>query len=55
MIKDQVKKFKIGFVEKNPNLFEELKKNYQIDDLLETGLFYLDEKKIFMLKDLEED
>ena len=43
--KDQVKKFKIGFVEKNPNLFEELKKNYQIDDLLETGLFYLDEKK----------
>ncbi len=43
--KDQVKKFKIGFIEKNPNLFEELKKNYQIDDLLETGLFYLDEKK----------
>ena len=43
--KDQVKKFKIGYVEKNPNLFEELKKNYQIDDLLETGLFYLDEKK----------
>ena len=43
--KDQVKKFKVGFVEKNPNLFEELKKDYQIDDLLETGLFYLDEKK----------
>ncbi|WP_440934958.1 DNA primase [Candidatus Pelagibacter sp.] len=43
--KDQVKKFKIGFIEKNPNLFEELKKKYQIDDLLETGLFYLDEKK----------
>ncbi len=43
--KDQVKKFKIGFIEKNPNLFEELKKNYQIDDLLETGLFYLDKKK----------
>ncbi len=43
--KDQVKKFKIGFVEKYPNLFEELKKNYQIDDLLETGLFYLDQKK----------
>lgn len=43
--KYQVKKFKIGFVEKSPNLFEELKKNYQIDDLLETGLFYLDEKK----------
>ena len=43
--KDQVKKFRIGFVEKNPNLFEELKKKYQIDDLLETGLIYLDEKK----------
>ncbi len=43
--KDQVKKFKVGFVEKDPNLFEELKKNYQIDDLLDTGLFYLDKKK----------
>ncbi len=43
--KDQVKKFKLGFVETNPNLFEKLKKNYQIDDLLETGLFYLDEKR----------
>ena len=28
--KDQVKKFKIGFVEKNPNLFKKLKNNYQI-------------------------
>ena len=43
--KDQVKKFRIGFVEKNSNLFEKFKKNFQIDDLLETGLFYLDEKK----------
>ena len=43
--KDQVKKFKVGFVEKNPNLFEKFKNNYQIDDLLETGLFYLDEKR----------
>ncbi len=43
--KDQVKKFKVGFVEKNPKLFEKLKNNYQIDDLIETGLFYLDEKK----------
>ncbi len=48
--KDQVKKFKIGFVEKSPNLFEELKKNYQINDLLETGLFYLDEKKNFYVE-----
>ena len=43
--KDQVKKFKLGFVEKNPKLFEELKNNFNIEDLIETGLFYLDEKK----------
>ena len=43
--KDQVKKFKIGYVEKNPNFFDELKNNFKIEDLLETGLFYLDEKK----------
>ena len=43
--KDQVKKFKIGYIEKNPNLFEKLKNNFNVDDLLETGLFYLDEKK----------
>ena len=43
--KDQVKKFKIGFVDKNPNFLEELKKNFNTDELLETGLFYLDEKK----------
>ena len=51
--KDQVKKFKIGYIEKNPNFFDELKNNFKIEDLLETGLFYLDEKKKFMLKDLE--
>ena len=51
--KDQVKKFKIGYIEKNPNLFEKLKNNFNTDDLLETGLFYLDEKKKSMLKDLE--
>jgi len=43
--KDQVKKFKIGFVEKNPKFLEELKKLFNIKDLIETGLFYLDEKK----------
>ena len=43
--KDQVKKFKIGYVEKNPNFFEKLKDNFKLEDLLETGLFYLDEKK----------
>ena len=43
--KDQVKKFKIGYVEKNPNFFGKLKNDFKIEDLLETGLFYLDEKK----------
>ena len=43
--KDQVKKFKIGYIEKNPNFFEVLKKDFSLDSLMETGLFYLDEKK----------
>ncbi len=43
--KDQVKKFKIGYVQKNPNFFDKLKNNFNIEDILETGLFYLDEKK----------
>ncbi len=43
--KEEVKKFKIGYIEKNPNFFEELKKDYSEQTLVETGLFYLDEKK----------
>ena len=43
--KNQVKKFKIGFIEKNPNFFDQLKNEFNLEDLLETGLFYLDEKK----------
>jgi len=43
--KNQVKKFKIGYVEKKPNFFEKIKDNFKIEDLLETGLFYLDEKR----------
>ena len=53
--KDEVKKFKIGYIEKNPNVFEKLKKDYSEETLVETGLFYFDEKKKFMLKDLEVD
>ena len=41
----QVKKFKIGYIEKNSNFFEKLKNKFKLDDLLETGLFYFDEKK----------
>ena len=53
--KDEVKKFKIGFVEKSPNFFEKLKDDYSVDVLLETGLFYFDEKKKLISKDLKTD
>jgi len=43
--KDEVKKFKIGYIEKNPNFFNELKKEFNEKALVESGLFYLDEKK----------
>ena len=43
--KEDVKKFKIGYVEKNPSIFEQFKNKYSEQTLVETGLFYLDEKK----------
>ena len=43
--KDEVKKFKIGYIEKNSNFFEKLRNEFSSDTLLETGLFYLDDKK----------
>ena len=43
--KNEVKKFKIGFVEKNPSFFDELKKEFGEKTLLESGLFYFEEKK----------
>ncbi len=43
--KDEVKKFKIGYVEKNPKIFEQLKNKHREQTLVQTGLFYLDEKK----------
>jgi len=43
--KEEVKKFRIGFVEKNPSFFHELKKEFSEKTLLESGLFYFDEKK----------
>ena len=45
LTKEEVKKFKIGYIKKNPNFFDKLKDNYSEQTLLETGLFYLDEKK----------
>ena len=43
--KEEVKKFKIGYVEKNPIFFNELKKEFSEKIIVESGLFYLDEKK----------
>ena len=43
--RDEVKKFKIGYVDKNLNYFEILKKDFSEKVLVESGLFYLDEKK----------
>ena len=43
--KEEVKKFKIGYVDKNLNYFEILKKDFSEKILIESGLFYLDEKK----------
>ena len=42
---EQIKKFKIGFVEKNPNFFEKLNKDFNEKNILDTGLFYFDEKR----------
>ena len=43
--KEQVKKFKIGYIEKNPNFFDKLKNDFNEEALINTGLFYFDEKK----------
>ena len=43
--KDEVKKFKIGFIEKNPCLFDKLKNEFNEKNLIDSGLFYFDEKK----------
>ena len=46
---EEVKRFKIGYVDKNPNFFNNLKNEFSEDVLLESGLFYFDEnKKIFV-------
>jgi DNA primase len=43
--KEEVKKFKIGYIDKNPNFFDKLKNEFSEQALVESGLFYLDEKK----------
>ena len=43
--KEEVKKFKIGYIEKNPSFFDKLQNEFSEQTLVESGLFYLDEKK----------
>jgi len=43
--KDEVKKFKIGYVPKYPNFSKKFKDQYSEKALADSGLFYLDEKK----------
>jgi DNA primase len=43
--KEEVKKFKMGYIKKNPNFFDKLKNEFSEQELVESGLFYLDEKK----------
>tara|TARA_Y100000590_G_scaffold8776_1_gene10917 strand:- start:1449 stop:3224 length:1776 start_codon:yes stop_codon:yes gene_type:complete len=43
--KEDVKKFKIGFVEKGSNFFKKLENEFSKKVLIESGLFYFDEKK----------
>ena len=43
--KEEVKKFKIGYVKKNSNFYEKLKNEFSEKILIESGLFYFDEKK----------
>ena len=43
--KKEVKTFKIGYVEKNPNFYQKLNNEFSEKALIESGLFYLDEKK----------
>ncbi len=49
LTKEEVKKFKIGYVKRKPSFYEELKKQFSEKILAECGLFYFDEKnKIFL-------
>ena len=43
--REEVKKFKIGYIEKDPSFYDKLKNEFSSQMLVESGLFYLDEKK----------
>ena len=42
---ETIKNFKLGYVKKNSNIFENLKKNFNEKIFKECGIFYFDEKK----------
>ena len=41
---EQIKKFKLGYVDKDPNFFDILLKDFEEKKILDSGLFYLYEK-----------
>ena len=45
LTKDDVKKFNMGYVQKNPTFFDKLKSEFSLETIMDTGLFYLDDKK----------
>jgi len=45
LTKEEVKKFKIGYTERNSNFYEKVKNEFSEKVLAESGIFYLDEKK----------
>ena len=51
--KNEVKKFKIGFIDKNPSFFNRLKKKFSEKTLIESGLFYFDDKKKKMCREIQ--
>ena len=47
--KEEVHKFKIGYVKEKPNFYEKFKNQFNEKSLIQSGLFYFDEKyKIFV-------
>ena len=43
--REEVKKFKIGYIERKPKFYDKLKDEFSEQALVDSGLFYLDEKK----------
>ena len=41
---DEINNFEIGYVPRDASFFEKLKKNYSDSEILDSGLFYLDER-----------